>query len=83
MRGDGGGLWDLDRRASSWRKGMGEKRGVLGIDRGDVPNVTVGPTKRSLSFSVNGGKASIVDVTSKDFSTARRYFPTDLYCCVG
>ena len=27
-----GGLRDLDRRASSCRKGMGEKRGVLGAD---------------------------------------------------
>ena len=30
--GVGGGLRVLDRRASSWRKGMGEKSGVLGAD---------------------------------------------------
>jgi hypothetical protein len=31
----------------------------------------------SLSFSVSGGKLSHVDVTSRAFSTARRYFPTE------
>ncbi|GLB35423.1 hypothetical protein LshimejAT787_0209880 [Lyophyllum shimeji] len=30
--GDGGGLRDFERRASSCRKGMGEKRGVDGAD---------------------------------------------------
>lgn len=31
-KGVGGGLRDLERRASSCRKGMGEKSGVLGAD---------------------------------------------------
>jgi hypothetical protein len=38
-KGVGGGLRDLDRRASSWRKGIGEKSGVLGADCSVEPSV--------------------------------------------
>ena len=78
MSGDGGGLRDLDRRASSCKKGMGEKSGVGGAD--------AFPGRRSdwksgilvLLVVTAGGKESTEDVTSRDFSSARRYFPTDL-----
>jgi len=33
-KGDGGGLRDFDRRASSCKKGMGENRGVEDVVRG-------------------------------------------------
>lgn len=76
MSGEGGGLRDLDRLMSSWRKEMGEKRGVGGT--GGAPMETMVRTVVSRSLAVNGGKLSYVDVTSRDFSTARKYFPTEL-----
>lgn len=74
----GGGLRDFDRRASSCRNGIGEKRGVLGADCNVEPRVIALRPAESVSASVRAGKLSIVDVTSTDFSTARRYLPTEL-----
>lgn len=76
--GEGGGLRDLDRRASSWRKGMGENRGVDGTDWPVRPIVSTLRTGGSVSVSDKGGKLSHVEVTKRDLSTARRYFPTVL-----
>lgn len=76
MSGEGGGLRDLERRASSWRKGMGEKRGVGGADVEPMEAKVL--IVVSFSASVNGGKLSYVDVTRRDFSTARKYFPTEV-----
>jgi hypothetical protein len=74
--GEGGGLRDLDLRASSWRKGIGENKGVAGGECGADPIVMVVRNEGSISCSVSGGKLSHVEVTRRDFSTARRYFPT-------
>lgn len=79
-RGDGGGLRDLDRRASSCRKGIGENNGVDGVDD-EMGGMRIlcrpsGPV--SVSEVTEGGKLSFDDVTSNDFSTARKYLPTEL-----
>jgi hypothetical protein len=55
---------------------MGEKRGVGGTDVEPIEAMVRIVVSRSLS--VSGGKLSCVDVTSRDFSKARRYFPTEL-----
>lgn len=78
VNGDGGGLRDLDRRASSWRKGMGENKGIVGVACAVEPMETIALPFESRSFSDKVGNASVVDVTRRDFSTARRYFPTVL-----
>ena len=78
VRGVGGGLRDLDRRASSCKNGMGEKSGVLGADCLVEPRAMALRPEESSSASVSGGKLSCVDVTRIDFSTARKYFPTEL-----
>ena len=77
MRGEGSGLPDLDRRASSCRKGMGENIGVEGAEERFMFPRESDATSPPWLFSCPGdiGKESHVDVTSKDFSTARRYFP--------
>jgi len=71
--GEGGGLRDLERLASSCKKGMGENRGVVGTVR-MVPlsemDVVLGP----LLFD-SMGKEFQLDVTRSVFSTALRYFP--------
>lgn len=71
-----GGLRDLDRlRASSCRKGIGEKRGVVASRSEPVGE------NECIGVAINGssggrtGKASIVEVTSSARSKARRYFP--------
>jgi hypothetical protein len=75
----GGGLRDFDRRASSCRKGIGEKSGVLGTEESRVgkKDGSVGALEGSVPASEAGGteNASQEDVTNKDFSKARRYFP--------
>jgi hypothetical protein len=74
-KGDGGGLRDFERLASSCKKGIGENIGVGGADesmalsKGIEEVVVCGPSFLGL------GNASEVDVTSNDFSTARRYLP--------
>jgi len=73
--GDGGGLRDFDRRASSCKKGMGEKRGVDGVIE-EVGYIEMVGKGAEVPEFFSGGKASQDDVTSNDFSTARRYFPT-------
>jgi hypothetical protein len=78
VRGDGGGLRDCDLRASSCRNGIGENSGVEGADCRVEPNTVAPRPKESFSSSVRGGKLSHSEVTSIDFSTARRYFPTEL-----
>jgi hypothetical protein len=81
VKGEGGGLRDFDRLASSCKKGIGENSGVAGATRGvDEGNM--------VTFAVavdggRGGKDAWVEVMSMDFSTARRYLPTDLYWCMG
>ena len=77
--GDGGGLRDCDRRASVWRNGIGENMGVDGVESMAPPNEVEGRAVWLASDSERGN-ASHVEVTSNDFSTARRYFPTYLYC---
>ena len=76
-----GGLrdWDLA-RASLWRKGMGEKIGVVGVEiRPAGRGVVVGPLPLVLASLITGfGKLSHVEVTRSAFSTALRYFPTAL-----
>ena len=77
FRAKGGGLRDLV-RASLCRKGIGENIGVVGTDV-DVPwNKSPVVVVDVLSPSGEIGKESHVEVTSRVFSTARRYFPTDL-----
>lgn len=76
MSGDGGGLRDLDLLASSWRNGIGENRGVAGADWCVEPRESTLRPVGSVSISASGGKLSHVDVTRRDFSIARRYFPT-------
>ena len=72
--GLGGGLRELDRRASWCRNGMGENMGVVGAETIlIVLNAVVAVLVSSSSSSVV--KASHVDVTSNVFSTARRYLP--------
>jgi hypothetical protein len=83
VKGVGGGLRDFDLRASSWRKGIGEKSGVLGADCSVEPSIIALRPADWISLWVSGGKLSHVDVTRMDFSTARRYLPTDLYCFLG
>ena len=83
VKGVGGGLRDLDRRASSWRNGIGEKSGVLGADCSVEPSIVALRPADCISLWVRGGKLSQVDVTRMDLSTARRYFPTDVYCFLG
>lgn len=81
-RGEGGGLRDLDLRASPCKNGIGENKGVVGVKLGAgciVIVAMVGP--ESAAFSA--GKAFHDEVTSKVFSTALRYLPTVLYCLVG
>src|SRR5882762_1922882 len=73
--GDGGGLHDFDRRASSCKNGIGENRGVVGVAEGVGCMEIIGRGSEVPVFC-SGGKASQNDVTSNDFSTARRYFPT-------
>lgn len=73
--GDGGGLCDLERRASSCKKAMGENIGVAGVDC-DEPAVNV-PIENPFGGS-SIGNASQVDVIRRDFSTARRYFPMNV-----
>lgn len=77
IKGDGGGLRDCDRRASSCKKGIGENKGVDGVDGNLVfpiaPDAIV--LLLFVSLSIGRGKDSQVDVTSKDFSTARKYLP--------
>ena len=75
MSGLGGGLRDFERRASSCRKGMGENMGVLGADTAEVLMDGWPLAEYVLSASLNGGKASHEDVTSRHFSTARKYLP--------
>lgn len=77
-KGEGGGLRDFDRRASSWRKGIGENSGVGGAEGCVAPKVIDILAEAAISWAVIGGNASHVDVTKSVFSTARRYFPTDL-----
>jgi hypothetical protein len=77
VNGDGGGLRDFDRRASSCKKGMGENRGVAGTVDG-VGYIETVARCAGVSDSFSRGKASQDDVTSNDFSTARKYLPTDL-----
>jgi hypothetical protein len=77
VNGDGGGLRDFDRRASSCKKGMGENRGVAGTVDG-VGYIETVARSAGVPDSFSGGKASQDDVTSNDFSTARRYLPTVL-----
>jgi len=70
--GDGGGLCDLERRASSCRKGIGENIGVVGVDCDEpVGNVPI----ENPFWGNSAENASHVDVTRSDFSTARRYLP--------
>lgn len=73
-----GGLRDLDRRASSCRKGMGEKRGVLGADCSVEPSKVALRPYDWISLWVRGGKLDHVEVTKIDLSTARRYLPTEV-----
>jgi hypothetical protein len=74
--GDGGGLRDLDRRASSWRKAMGENIGVGGADELGRPTTESDDCNGPIfSCSAKGGKALYEDVTRIDLSTALRYFP--------
>lgn len=68
----------MDRLASSCRKGIGENNGVLGADCRVDPRVIALLPAEWISASVRGGKLSTVDVTRMDFSTARRYLPTDV-----
>lgn len=62
---------------------MGEKSGVAGVEL--RPALSVKPIGMAgfVSLSSVTGKLSHVDVTRMDFSTARRYFPIDLYWFVG
>jgi hypothetical protein len=79
--GEGGGLRDFDRLASSCKNGIGENSGVAGAIRGvDEGNML---TFAMVPGGGRGGKEVYVEVMSMDFSTARRYLPTDLYCCMG
>ena len=73
-----GGLRDLDRRASSCRKGIGEKRGVLGADCSVEPSKVAPRPYDWISLWVRGGKLDHVEVTKIDLSTARRYLPTEV-----
>lgn len=56
---------------------MGENKGVDGVDGNLVfpiaPDAIV--LLLFVSLSIGRGKDSQVDVTSKDFSTARKYLP--------
>lgn len=73
--GDGGGLCDLERLASSCKNGIGENIGVVGVDcDGPAGNV---PIENPFGGS-STGNASQVDVTRSDVSTARRYLPMNL-----
>src|SRR6267154_2870658 len=76
FNGDGGGLRERERRASSCRNEIGENSGVLGADEDERP--TRAATKAILSNGCNGraGKESQVDVTYSVFSNARQYFPS-------
>ena len=67
-------------RASLWRKGIGEKIGVVGVEIGPVDRgIVVGPLPLALASLLTGfGKLSHVEVTRSAFSTALRYFPTAL-----
>lgn len=67
----------MDRRASSCRKGMGEKRGVLGADCSVEPSRVALRPYDCISLWVRGGKLDHVEVTKIDLSTARRYLPTE------
>ena len=67
-------------RASLWRKGIGEKMGVVGDDMGPMDSgVVVGPFPLTLGPLLTGfGKLSQEEVTRRVFSIALRYFPTAL-----
>jgi hypothetical protein len=62
---------------------MGEKSGVAGVELRPALSVKPIGITGFVSFSAVTGKLSHVDVTRTDFSTARRYFPTDLYWFLG
>lgn len=57
---------------------MGENMGVLGADTAEVLMDGWPLVEYVFSISDKGGNASHVEVTSSDFSTARRYLPTYL-----
>lgn len=55
---------------------MGENIGVGGAEESNMLSKDTVMAPVSLAVSAEGtGKASHVDVTSRDFSTARRYLP--------
>jgi hypothetical protein len=54
---------------------MGEKRGVVGVAESAVGCIEMVAGGAEASDSFSGGKSFQDDVTSNDFSTARRYFP--------
>lgn len=54
---------------------MGENMGVLGADTAEVLMEGWPLVEYVLSISVRDGKVSQEDVTSRHFSTARKYLP--------
>lgn len=56
--------------------------GVEGADNVAPPAAMEGWIERFMggAVEVESGNASDVEVTRSDFSTARRYFPMNLYC---
>jgi len=57
---------------------MGENSGVCGVDGMVDPGAVAARIPSSKGCSGKGGNASQVDVIRMDFSTARRYLPTQL-----
>ena len=73
--GLGGGLREVDRRASWCKKGMGENIGVEGVEEMMLIALKAA-VAATVDASLSGiGNASHVEVTTRVRSTARMYFP--------
>jgi hypothetical protein len=63
FKGDGGGLRECDRRASSCRNEIGENSGVLGVEEDERPTRAAAEAIVSFVCNGKGGKESQVEVT--------------------
>lgn len=63
LNASGGGLRDVERRASPCKKGIGENSGVLGTEEDPVPNAVEAIASGPAACGDKGGNESQVEVT--------------------